>query len=828
MSNSNNKLIKISIEEELKNSYLNYAMSVIISRALPDARDGLKPVHRRILFAMYKLNNVYSKPYKKSARIVGDVIGKYHPHGDVAVYDTIVRMAQSFSLRYLLIDGQGNFGSVDGDSAAAMRYTEIRMTKIAGELLIDIEKDTVDFIYNYDNTEKIPYVMPTRIPNLLINGTSGIAVGMATNIPPHNISEVISGCLAYINNEDISNEELIKYIPGPDFPTAAIINGKQGIINAYCTGKGTIYIKAKTNIELDSKTNKENIVVYEIPYQVNKTRLIEKITELVKEKKIDGISNLRDESDKDGMRIVIEIKRDHNSQVVLNNLYSLTQLQISFGINMVALYQGRPKIMSLKDMISVFVDHRREIITRRINFDLQQAHNTIIFLEAMIVVVFNTNLIIDIIKTSNTSNDAINILLSKSWKCNFFIKYNISNNEYILTKKQAQYILDLRLNKLTKLEKTKLIDDYNKTLFLIKNLNSIKKDPKKLMLVIINELNEIKKQYNDKRKTVITENVVSMKTEDFINQENVLVTLSYYGYVKYQPLTDYSTNKRGSKGKLATIIKEKDFISCLLVANTHDTILLFSSLGRVYYMKVYQLPEFSNDSRGRPIVNLLPLELNERITTILPLKEYNYEYYVLMATANGIVKKTMLKEFSNLRSTGIIAINLNHGDELIGVSLTNGNNDIMLFSSYGKVVRFPEKQVRNVGRSTIGVKGINLSKHDRVVSLIVPNGNGAILTVTQNGYGKRTNQVEYPTKSRATKGVISIKVNSRNGKVIGAVQVNNEDQIVMITSNGKLSRTRVSEVSIISRNTQGVVLTRVRENETLVKLQRIENVILKN
>ncbi|MCV2525080.1 MAG: DNA gyrase subunit A [Candidatus Lightella neohaematopini] len=827
MSNSNNKLIKISIEEELKNSYLNYAMSVIISRALPDARDGLKPVHRRILFAMYKLNNIYNKPYKKSARIVGDVIGKYHPHGDIAVYDTIVRMAQSFSLRYLLIDGQGNFGSVDGDSAAAMRYTEIRMTQLASELLIDIEKDTVDFIYNYDNTEKLPKVMPTRIPNLLINGSSGIAVGMATNIPPHNISEVINGCLAYINNENISNEDLIKYIPGPDFPTAGIINGKQGIINAYRTGRGIIYIKAKTNIELDSKTGRENIIIYEIPYQVNKTRLIEKITELVKEKKIDGINNLRDESDKDGMRIVIEIKRDNSSQIVLNNLYSLTQLQTSFGINMVALHQGKPKTMSLKDMISIFIDHRREIITRRINFELQQAYNAINFLEAMIIVVFNVNLVIDIIKKSNNSNDAINVLINKSWECNFFNK-KTNSSRYILTKKQAKYILDLRLSKLTKLEKTKLINDYGKTLLLIKNLYSIKKDPKKLMLVITNELNEIKKQYDDKRRTIILDNIISMKTEDFINQEDVLVTLSYYGYVKYQPLTDYSTNKRGGKGKLATIIKEKDFINCLLVANTHDTILLFSSKGRVYHMKVHQLPEFSSDSRGKPIVNLLPLELNERITTILPLKEYNYEYYVLMATANGIVKKTMLKEFSNLRSTGIIAINLNHGDELIGVNLTNGNNDVMLFSSYGKVVRFSETQVRNVGRSTIGVKGINLSKNDKVVSLIIPNGNGAILTVTQNGYGKRTNQIEYPTKSRATKGVISIKVNSRNGKVIGAVQVNNEDQIIMITSNGKLSRTRVSEVSIIGRNTQGVVLTRIRQNETLVRLQRIENMILKN
>ncbi|MCV2525804.1 MAG: DNA gyrase subunit A [Candidatus Lightella neohaematopini] len=827
MLDINSKLIKISIEEELKNSYLNYAMSVIISRALPDARDGLKPVHRRILFAMYKLNNVYNKSYKKSARIVGDVIGKYHPHGDIAVYDTIVRMAQSFSLRYLLIDGQGNFGSIDGDSAAAMRYTEVRMTKLANELLIDIEKDTVDFVYNYDNTEKIPKVMPTKIPNLLINGASGIAVGMATNIPPHNISEVINGCLAYINNENISNEDLIKYIPGPDFPTAAIINGKQGIIDAYCTGKGTIYIKAKANIELDSKTGKENIIICEIPYQVNKTRVIEKITELVKEKKIDGINNLRDESDKDGMRIVIEIKKDSNSQIVLNNLYSLTQLQISFGINMVALHKGKPKIMSLKDMISIFIDHRREIITRRINFELQQAYNTISFLEAMIVIVFNIDLIINIIKTSNNSIDAIKFLISKSWECDFFIKYK-TNNKYILSKKQAQYILDLRLSKLTKLEKTKLINDYDKTLYLIKKLDSVKKDPKKLTVVIVNELNEIKKHYNDKRKTIIIDNVVSMKTEDFINQENVLVTLSYYGYVKYQPLTDYSTNKRGSKGKLATLIKEKDFINCLLVTNTHDTILLFSSTGRVYYMKVYQLPEFSNDSRGKPIANLLPLELNERITAILPLREYNYEYYVLMATANGIVKKTMLKEFNNLRSTGIIAINLNHGDELIGVNLTNGSNDIMLFSSYGKVVRFPETQVRNIGRSTIGVKGINLSKNDKVVSLIVPSGNGAILTVTQNGYGKRTNQIEYPIKSRATKGVISIKVNQRNGNVIGAVQVNDEDQIIMITSNGKLSRTRVSEVNIISRNTQGVVLTRIKQNETLVKLQRIENVILKS
>ncbi len=843
MSDRAREITPVNIEDELKNSYLGYAMSVIVGRALPDVRDGLKPVHRRVLYAMSVLGNDWNKPYKKSARIVGDVIGKYHPHGDTAVYDTIVRMAQSFSLRYMLIDGQGNFGSVDGDSAAAMRYTEVRMSKIAHELLADLEKETVNFVSNYDGTEQIPSVMSAKIPNLLINGASGIAVGMATNIPPHNLSEIINGCLAYINDASISIEDLMKHIPGPDFPTAAIINGRRGIEEAYRTGRGKIYLRARAEVKSDSKTGRDTIIVREIPYQVNKARLIERIAGLVKEKRIEGISTVRDESDKEGMRIVIEVKREASGEVVLNNLYALTQLQITFGINMVALHQGQPKLLTLKDILQAFVLHRREVVTRRTIFELNKARERAHVLEALAVALGNIDTIIDLIRSVATPEKSKAALLAKSWKlekvktilgagrdnitCPEWLKLTsgIHADQYHLTEKQAQAILDLKLQKLTTLEHAKLIDEYKELLNLITRLTSILESSDILMEVIRQELVAIKEQYHDSRYTEITENTPDINIEDLINQEEVVVTLSHQGYVKYQPLSDYEAQRRGGKGRSATRIKEADFIDRLLVANTHDSILCFSSRGRLYWMKIYQLPEASRTARGRPIVNLLPLEYGERITAILPVRKYEQDHHVFMATATGMVKKTSLTDFSRPRSAGIIAINLNEGDELIGADLTDGNNEVMLFSVRGKVVRFPEDQVRPMGRSTFGVRGIRLGLRDRVISLIVPRSGGNILTVTRNGFGKRTEITEYPTRSRATQGVISIKVSERNGPVVGAIQVEATDQIMMITDSGTLVRTRVSEVSVVGRNTQGVTLIRTSENESVVGLQRVAEVV---
>lgn len=839
MSELAKEISPVNIEEELKSSYLDYAMSVIVGRALPDVRDGLKPVHRRVLFAMNVLGNDWNKPYKKSARVVGDVIGKYHPHGDSAVYDTIVRMAQPFALRYTLVDGQGNFGSIDGDSAAAMRYTEVRMAKITCELLADLEKETVDYVPNYDGSEQIPDVLPTKIPNLLVNGSSGIAVGMATNIPPHNLREVINGCLAYIDDENISIEGLMEHIPGPDFPTAAIINGRRGIEEAYRTGRGKIYIRARAEIHVDDKTHRETIIVHEIPYQVNKARLIEKIAELVKDKRIEGISELRDESDKDGMRIVIEIKRDAVGEVVLNNLYSLTQLQVTFGINMVALSQGQPKLLTLKDMLEAFVRHRREVVTRRTIFELRKARERAHLLEGLTVALANIDPIIELIRRAPTPAEAKAGLLSQPWQLGNVAamleragsdntrpewlesQYGVHDGYYYLTEQQAQAILNLQLQKLTSLEHEKLLDEYKELISEIAALIFILESPERLMEVIRQELEIIRDTYSDQRRTEITANTADINIEDLITQEDVVVTLSHQGYVKYQPLSDYEAQRRGGKGKSAARIKEEDFIDQLLVANTHDTILCFSSRGRLYWMKVYQLPEATRGARGRPIVNLLPLEENERITAILPVKSYDEGLSIFMATANGTVKKTALTEFSRPRSAGIIAVNLNEGDELIGVDLTDGNNEIMLFSAEGKVVRFPESQVRAVGRNAIGVRGINLDDNDRVVSLIIPRGEGAILTVTQNGFGKRTLQSEYPTKSRATKGVISIKVSERNGQVVGAIQVDETDQIMLITDAGTLVRTRVSEVSIIGRNTQGVRLIRTSDIENVVGLQRV-------
>ena len=823
----------INIEDELKSSYLDYAMSVIVGRALPDVRDGLKPVHRRVLFAMNVLGNDFNKPYKKSARVVGDVIGKYHPHGDTAVYDTIVRMAQDFSMRYMLVDGQGNFGSVDGDSAAAMRYTEIRMNKISHSILADLDKETVDFVPNYDGTEFIPAVMPTRIPALLVNGSSGIAVGMATNIPPHNLTEVINGCLALIENEDITFEELLEHIPGPDFPTAGIISGRAGIEEAYRTGRGKIKIRARAEIEVTESTGKETIVVHELPYQVNKARLIEKMAELVKDKRLEGISALRDESDKDGMRMVIEVKRGEVGEVVLNNLYKLTQMQVSFGLNMVALTNGQPKLFNIKEMLEAFVLHRREVVTRRTIFELRKARDRAHILEGLSIALANIDPIIKLIKESSNRKEAEEKLIAQGWELGNVSgmlesagtdaarpewlepQYGIRDGLYYLTAEQAKAIVDLQLYKLSGMEHEKILSEYKALLDLIAELMHILASPERLMEVIREELVLIRDEFGDERRTEITNASHDLALEDLICEEDVVVTLSNEGYVKYQVLSDYQAQRRGGKGKAATKMKEEDFIERLLVANTHDTILCFSNRGKLYWLKVFQLPLASRTARGRPIVNLLPLEADERITAILPVREYEDDKFIIMATASGTVKKTPLKAYSNQRNGGIIALNLRDDDTLIGVDITNGENDIMLFSDAGKVVRFNEKArdsetgevkidsetgeeihaLRAMGRTATGVRGIKLEGSQKVVSLIVPKNEGAIMTITENGYGKRTDLAEYPAKSRATKGVVSIKVSDRNGPVVGAVQVEELDEIMLITDNGTLVRTRVNEVS---------------------------------
>lgn len=852
MSDLAKEITPVNIEDELRSSYLDYAMSVIVGRALPDVRDGLKPVHRRVLFAMNVLGNDWNKAYKKSARVVGDVIGKYHPHGDIAVYDTIVRMAQPFSLRYMLVDGQGNFGSIDGDSAAAMRYTEVRMSKIAHELLADLDKETVDYVPNYDGTEQIPAVLPTKIPNLLINGSSGIAVGMATNIPPHNLGEVIDGCLAYIDNEAITIDELMDYIPGPDFPTAALISGRKGIIDAYKTGRGKVYMRSKAEIEAD-KNGKETIIVSEIPYQVNKARLIEKIAELVKEKKVEGISALRDESDKDGMRIVIECKRDAVGEVVLNNLYANTQLQTTFGINMVALDNGQPKLFNLKEMLKCFVDHRREVVTRRTIFELRKARERAHILEGLALALANIDEIIELIRHAATPAEAKEGLIARGWDLGNVAamleragtdaarpewlepQYGIRDGKYFLTEQQAQAILDLRLHKLTGLEHEKILDEYKQLLEEIAALMHILASTERLMEVIREELEAIRAGFSDARRTEITAATHDIDMEELIAREDVVVTLSHEGYVKYQLLSDYEAQRRGGKGKSATKMKEEDYIERLLVANTHDNILLFSTRGKTYRMKVYQLPLASRTARGKPIVNLLPLEENERITAILPVTEFSEDKFIFMATGDGTVKKTSLDQFANVRANGLIAVNLRDDDALIGVEITDGESDIMLFSKSGKVVRFNEKPiedeegntkggVRPMGRTAAGVRGIKLVEGDQVVSLIVPKNDGDILTVTENGYGKRTTLDEYPAKSRATQGVVSIKVSERNGSVVGAVQVTEGDEFMMITNAGTLVRTRVAEVSQVGRNTQGVTLIRTSEGESVVGLQRIDEI----
>lgn len=866
MSELSQDITPVSIEDELKSSYLDYAMSVIVGRALPDVRDGLKPVHRRVLFSMDQSGNTHNKAYVKSARVVGDVIGKYHPHGDSAVYDTIVRMAQPFSLRYMLVDGQGNFGSIDGDAPAAMRYTEVRMQKITQELLTDLDKETVDFSPNYDGKEMIPDVLPTKIPALLVNGSSGIAVGMATNIPPHNLGEVMDGCLAYIDNEDITVDELMQFIPGPDFPTAALINGRRGIEEAYKTGRGKVYVRAKAEIVVNDK-GREQIVVTEIPYQVNKAKLVEKIGELIREKKIEGISGILDLSNKEGIRIEIDIKRDSVAEVVLNHLYALTQMQVTFGINMVALDHGQPKLFNLKQIIEAFVKHRREVVTRRTVYELRKARERAHILEGLAIALANIDPIIDLIRASKTADEARERLLAGSWNLgnvapmleaagvdasrpdDLSAEFGVHNGQYSLSDPQARAILELRLHRLTGLEHEKIVSEYREILVQIGEYLHILTSIERLREVIREELESVKTNFNDARRTEITAASGDINLEDLIAQEDVVVTLSHEGYVKYQPLTDYEAQRRGGKGKSATKMKEDDFIERLLVANTHDTILCFSSRGRLYWLKVYQLPEASRGSRGRPIVNILPLEENERITAILPVANYDEDKFVLMATAGGIVKKTALTEFSRPRSNGIIAVNLRDEDELIGVDITDGSNEIMLFSSQGRVVRFAESAVRAMGRTATGVRGIKLAltndlsddesaveiegmsdenseesldlNIDKVVSLVVPKNGGEILTATQNGYGKRTKLEEYPTKSRNTKGVISIKVSERNGKVVAATQVEETDQIMLITDAGTLVRTRVSEVSIVGRNTQGVRLIRTAEDEHVVSLERI-------
>ena len=830
----------VSIESELKQSYLDYAMSVIVGRALPDVRDGLKPVHRRVLFAMSELNNDWNKPYKKSARVVGDVIGKYHPHGDTAVYDTIVRMAQPFSLRYMLVDGQGNFGSVDGDSAAAMRYTEIRMDKISHEILADLDKETVDYVPNYDGTEQIPAVMPTRIPNLLVNGSSGIAVGMATNIPPHNLTEVVNGCLAYMDNNDIELSELMEHIPGPDFPTAAFINGRQGIVDAYNTGRGKIYMRARHAIETDEKNGKHTIVVNEIPYQVNKARLIEKIADLVKEKSIEGITELRDESDKDGMRIVIELRRGEVPEVILNNLYAQTQMQTVFGINVVALVDGQPRTLNLKQMLDAFIRHRREVVTRRTVFLLRKARERGHILEGQAVALSNIDPVIALIKSSPSSAEAKEKLITQGWEPGAVLsmveragadicrpddleeQYGYVDGKYYLSPDQAQAILDLRLHRLTGLEQEKLLAEYNELIERITDLLDILNSRVRLMQVIREELEAIKDEYGDERRTEIMDTKRDLTLEDLITETDMVVTLSHGGYAKTQPIDSYQAQRRGGRGKVAAAVKDEDFVEHMLVANTHDTLLCFTSRGKTYWLKTYEIPVASRTAKGRPMVNLLPLEENERITAILPVREYEEDKFIFMAMASGTVKKTSLMNFARPRSTGLIAVDLDGDDTLVNVAITDGSQDIMLFSNAGKCARFAEEDVRPMGRTARGVRGIRLKEGERLISLIIPQEGGRVLSVSENGYGKRTEMTDFPSHNRGGQGVIAMQTSDRNGELVGAVPVYDGDEIMLISDKGTLVRTRTDDISIVSRNTQGVSLIKVSKGERLVGVERIE------
>ncbi|MEQ1246702.1 DNA gyrase subunit A [Acinetobacter soli] len=864
----------IAIEDELKHSYLDYAMSVIVSRALPDVRDGLKPVHRRVLYAMHELGNDYNKAYKKSARVVGDVIGKYHPHGDTAVYDTIVRMAQDFSLRYLLVDGQGNFGSVDGDSAAAMRYTEVRMTKLTHELLADLEKDTVDWVDNYDGSERIPDVLPTRIPNLLINGAAGIAVGMATNMAPHHLNEVIHACLAYADNPNISIEGLMEHITGPDFPTGGIIYGKSGIVDAYRTGKGRLHIRGKYHFEEDEKTGRTTIVFTEIPYQVNKARVIERIAELVKEKKLEGISELRDESDKEGMRIAIDLKRGENAEVIVNNLFLNTQLENSFSINMVCLDNGQPKLMNLKDIIAAFIRHRQEVVTRRTMFELRKARERGHILEGLTVALANIDNIIETIKTSANPAEARERLLAGEWAGGGVIAllekagsvsvrpdeiegedparpFGLSDQIYRLSPTQVGAILELRLHRLTGLEQDKLHAEYSEILAQIAELTAILNDFNLLMTVIREELALILQQYGDERRTQIVESRIDFCREDLIPEEQVVLTVSQTGYAKTQPLSDYQAQRRGGRGKSATSMKDDDIIQHLIVASNHATVLCFTNVGKVYRLKVFEVPQASRGAKGRPMVNLLPLDANETITAILPLTEFPEDHYVFMATASGTVKRVELEQFANIRSNGLRAIELNEEDTLIGVAITDGQQQIMLFSNEGKAIRFAETDVRAMGRTAKGVRGMRVTlaaavdgedaeldtdeaddsddSNDsnlvsRIVSLVVVPETGEVLCASANGYGKRTPVNDFPTKKRGGKGVIAIKTSERNGELVGAVSIDETKELMLISDGGTLVRTRAAEVAMTGRNAQGVRLIRLSDAETLVGVVSIEAV----
>jgi len=834
------ELLSVSLEEEMQQSYLDYAMSVIVGRALPDVRDGLKPVHRRVLYAMRELGNDYNKAYKKSARVVGDVIGKYHPHGDSAVYDTIVRMAQPFSMRALLVDGQGNFGSVDGDAPAAMRYTEVRMSRIAHELLADIEKETVDFVENYDGSESEPSVMPTRLPNLLVNGSSGIAVGMATNIPPHNLNEVVDACLALIEDPKIEIPGLMKHLPGPDFPTAGIINGAAGIYSAYRTGRGRVYIRARTEVEEFGTRGREAIIVTELPYQVNKARLIEKIAELVRDKRIEGISELRDESDKDGMRIVIELRKGEVCDVVLNNLYKQTPMQSVFGINMVALHEGQPKLMNLKQVLEAFLAHRREVVTRRTIYDLRKARDRAHVLEGQAVALANIDDVIALIKKSPTPAEAKVALMDKPWEpgsVNEMLAragdtdtrpdgledgFGLVDGVYRLSAVQAQAILDLRLHRLTGLEQDKIINEYKEILDKIKVFSDILANPDELLQVIRDELAEVRDAFGDERRTEIVQDHSDLSIEDLIPSEEVVVTLSHGGYAKAQPIDVYQAQKRGGRGRSATKVKDEDFIDNLFVANTHDTILCFSSRGKMYWLKVYQVPQASRGSRGKPIVNLLPLEAGERINAVLPIQNYGEDSFVFMATSGGTVKKTPLSQFSRPRTNGIIAIDL-RDDKLVDVAITDGVAEILLVASSGKSIRFREADVRPMGRGAAGVRGIKLPPHHKVIGLTIIR-DGLILTATENGYGKRTAVEDFPVQGRGGQGVIAIQTSERNGRTVGAAQVRDEDEIMLISSNGTLVRTAVDDISVQGRNTQGVRLIRVGSEQRLVGLARIESI----
>jgi DNA gyrase subunit A len=836
--------VPVNLEDEMRKSYLDYAMSVIVGRALPDVRDGLKPVHRRVLFAMHELGNEYNKPYKKSARVVGDVIGKYHPHGDVAVYDTIVRMAQHFSMRYMLIDGQGNFGSVDGDAPAAMRYTEIRMARIAHEMLADLEKETVDFQANYDGSEHEPMVLPAKVPNLLVNGSSGIAVGMATNIPPHNLNEVIDACLAVIDDESISIDALMQHLPGPDFPTAAIITGVEGIHEAYRTGRGKVYVRARVEIETDEKRGRDTIVVTELPYQVNKANLLEKIAELVRDAKIEGIAELRDESDKSGMRMVIELKRGENTDVILNNLYEHTAMQSVFGINMVALINGQPRLLNLKELLEAFLRHRREVVTRRSIFDLRKSRERAHVLEGLAVALESIDEMIALIKSAKDPEEARNKMMARAWPAQNVLKmlertdikmtrpegldpaFGITDKGYKLSQAQAQAILDLRLHRLTGLEQDKLRAEYREILATIVDLLDILSSPERLLKVIREELLAIKEQYGDARRTEIQAKRVSLSMEDLIAEEDVVVTLSHAGYIKSQPLADYRSQRRGGRGKTATAVKEEDFVEKLLIANTHSTVLCFTSRGKVRWLKVYEIPQAGRGARGKPIQNLLHLADGEKITAILPVREYTAGTYVFMATSDGTVKKTELTEFSRPRASGIIAIDLQDGNQLVDVGLTQGGCDVLLFSDAGKVIRFPEDDVRPMGRSARGVRGILLQEGQSVIAQIIacPEGaseTAAVLTATRNGYGKRTPLVDYPKHHRGGQGVISIQVTERNGPVVGACIVEEEDEVMLISSGGVLIRTRVKEISVVGRNTQGVNVMEMSAEEHLVGMEKV-------